>query len=1447
MKTSVNPIVCFGEYKLDSTRRVLEKDGTSVNLNPKTIDLLIVLIENHGKVVSKNDLLDKVWTDQFVEENNLTVHVAALRKALGEKKGDHRFIVTVPGRGYSFVAVVDEEIEKKPVGSWHSAEIESANGEGQFAKGKAQFSKSLIGRTREISEIENLVRGDELRLLTLTGAGGSGKTSLARAVGAELTADFADGVFFIELAAVNTPELVVSVIAQTLGVKESGEKLLIDVLIDFLRERRILLILDNFEQILSAAPVFQRFVNSTEFLKILVTSRAPLQIDFEREMIVTPLALPPLNAVSTNVNDYAAIELFVRRAQSSRKSFVLTNENAASVADICRRLDGLPLAIELAAARVKLLSPPSILERLEHSLNILTGGNQDLPARQRTMRGAIEWSYDLLDKDEKIVFCQLSVFAGGFTVEAAEAVCGSDQPILDLLTSLAQNNLLTINEQDTGNMRLRMLEVVREFALELLKETVEIDDLQRIHVQYFLSIAEGAEPFLEGEAGGEWLKKLENDHDNIRAALRWSLQSDPPTAARIASAIRNFWINCGHFSEGFRWCQAILDVTENSRSEARLKLLATSGVFLRNQRNLEAAQISHEKGLTESQELNNPLQIARNNQNLGVIAILRKDYAAAQGFYQEALDICREINEEMGTALVLNSLGDLEMCRGNFSAARPLLEECRSRLKTFENKRLMMTVYNNLGMLEYHEDSYQAATSNFAEVLKIARETNNKVFIAYALDGFAALAGRSENPAKSAELAGSAECIRETIGYHIEPAEEIFRDKYLSSLRSELDEKSFNAAYQIGQTLAEEEAVALAESLYSESDWLDHEITIETYKFERVIIEEEIGVYEDEPKLINEFTVSSNEKSTITDRLKNRFAAITAAILFLILAASAFGVYVWQRGHTAGNSTAFQQISIKRLTIGGNISYAALSPDGKLFAYWEGRPTTLWIGHTSGGEPIELRPSADITYHILRFSSDSNSLYYVVSGKEYPTGALFRIPVFGGVPEKLRENIKTRITFAPDMKQFAYVKNDREKATSTLIIADTDGASEREIISRPLKFEISFSSPAWAADGKTIAVGAKSEESGGKSHEVFAVSAVDGQITQLTKQNFRAVESSAWLHDGSGLVLTAGEQPLQDTQLWFVSYPDGAVRQINPDLNNYGTALGVSADGGTILAVQNEYSSNIWIAPTDDFAQAKQLTFSALGAKYGRLGLEWTPDNRLIYTAITDKSQTLWTMNADGSNQKKLTPDGFIDLAPSITDDGRIVVFSSNRSGIFEVWRVNADGGNLRQITFSGGNEMPSVSPDGNWVVYISTIDGLNTVWRIPLEGGEPFKISDRAASSVSVSTDSRFVACDYDKNGERKLAILPIEGGAPLKFFDLSPTANLRYALHWMPDGKTITYRDWEYGFWRQSLDGGAAQKIEGLPKEKFFASDWSPDGKHFAFARAPGIRDVVLIRNTK
>lgn len=675
----------------------------------------------------------------------------------------------------------------------------------------------IVGREKEIAEIKNLLSQNDVRLLTMTGIGGTGKTTLAKAAARELLTDFPDGVFFIELGSVKNPELVASTVGQPLGVKEAGGKSVSETLKDYLREKCILLVIDNFEQVAAAAPIVAELLTDASRLKILVTSRSLLHLNSEREFIVPPLAVPEKSAdISlSELLQYEAIRLFVERAQSVKPHFGLTVENAGSVVDICSRLDGLPLAIELAAARVKILSPQAILPRLENRLKLLTGGARDLPVRQQTMRGAVEWSYDLLDEDEKVLFRRLAIFSGGFRLESAETIGGFEPlqiEVIDGVTSLIDNSLLVQKELPDGETRFRMLEVVREYALDSLDSRGEAGEMCRRHAAFFLALGEKAEPHLKGAESVKWLDRLEEEHDNLRSALRWALENDSQTAARLAAAIRLFWFLHSHLTEGHDWLKAALESGggESENAVVRFKLLNVLGTLARFQGDYETARSSYEEALTVGKAANDLQQIAEASGGLGLVIYQQGDSATARKFIEEGLEISRRLDDKFGIVAALNSLGDIARTEGDDAAALPLFEEALAISRQLGRKQFVSTILTNLAAVTHGKGDFVSARSHFAEALTLAQELGNRVAISYSLDGFAALAAESGEPELAAKLAGAAEQLRETVGFEIEPADSRFREIYLSKLRAALSESVFSAAYLQGQKLETEKAIALA-------------------------------------------------------------------------------------------------------------------------------------------------------------------------------------------------------------------------------------------------------------------------------------------------------------------------------------------------------------------------------------------------------------------------------------------------------------------------------------------------------------------------------------------------------------------------------------------------------------------------------------------------------------
>jgi predicted ATPase len=492
----------------------------------------------------------------------------------------------------------------------------------------------LVGREREVEDVRGRLLAPEVRLLTLTGPGGTGKSRLALQAAADLFEEFEDGVFFVALATLTDPALVASSVAQVLGVRESADQPLLEGIKDYLQDKRLLLVLDNFEQVLEAAPLAGEILSAAPRLKVLATSRIPLGIYGEREYAVPPLAIPDPKRLPTLeiLSHYEAVRLFVERAEATKAGFEITSENAPAVAEICARLDGLPLAIELAAARIKLLPPSAILARLSNRLKLLTGGARDLPERQRTLRGTIEWSHTLLEEGEKTLFARMAVFLGGRTLEAVEAVCGAvgDLPMdaFDGVSSLVDKSLLRQEEGPEGEPRFVMLETIHEYAREKLRESGEAEELGRAHARHFLDLAEEAE--LTGPEQAGWLELLEAEHDNLRAVLSRSLEGeDPELGLRLASALRYFWFLRGHWSEGRGWLEEVL--AANAGAEASVRAKALGGLAKRavEQGDHERAKTLLGEALVLSRKLGSMVNFAEGLETLAEMAAALGDFPRA--------------------------------------------------------------------------------------------------------------------------------------------------------------------------------------------------------------------------------------------------------------------------------------------------------------------------------------------------------------------------------------------------------------------------------------------------------------------------------------------------------------------------------------------------------------------------------------------------------------------------------------------------------------------------------------------------------------------------------------------------------------------------------------------------------------------------------------------------
>jgi Tol biopolymer transport system component/DNA-binding winged helix-turn-helix (wHTH) protein len=576
--------------------------------------------------------------------------------------------------------------------------------------------------------------------------------------------------------------------------------------------------------------------------------------------------------------------------------------------------------------------------------------------------------------------------------------------------------------------------------------------------------------------------------------------------------------------------------------------------------------------------------------------------------------------------------------------------------------------------------------------------------------------------------------------------------------------------------------------------------------------------------------------------------------LVVLSAASFFVVRGIQQSRAAASH--FQQIRLRQLTNDGRVVNAAISPDGKFYVFVRAdkEKSSLNLGQMNGEGPIELRAAAEVVYAGLAFAADGSSIYYVLEDNLENKRTLYRLPVLGGVPVKLREGLNSYFAISPDNKRVAFVRSDAASKTRNILISDLDGANEDTALTLPVKRELMPLSLSWSPDGSMIAMGAKPDENQ-PALGILLLRLADHELKPLGIPQWREVQSTTWLKDGSGIVCVAANTVIQESrQIWFVAQPSGQTRRITNDLNSYDISLSATTDANNVMAVQHQQISNIWTAPADDLSKAKQVTFGGFGRGDGGLGLDWAPNGKIVYVSSVAQSRTIWSMDPDGANAKELTPPGYFETTPSVTGDGRFLVFESNRSGTNEIWRTNIDGSDPKQLTTCGKNFQPNVSPDGKWVFYRSTCEADPGIWRVALDGasdsdaGKPTRLTTGSGSWPWVSPDSKLVAFSYAlSTGKEQLGIVPVEGGVPPRLFDVPPLANFRYGIRWTVDGKAISYRDWGSGLWRQPIEGGAPQRIQGLPDEKIYSYGWSRDGKMFAFTRGNEIRDIVLITNSK
>ncbi len=630
----------------------------------------------------------------------------------------------------------------------------------------------LIGREREIEEITRLFRDEEARLVTLTGAGGVGKTRLALEAATRLESEVQRPAIFVSLASLSDPAVVLSLIAHAVGLSEIDDMPVRSRLVIQLRERPCLIVLDSAERVLDIAPAIAELLADCPDLVLLVTSRAPLKIRAELEYPVRPLELPDLNQVPSldDVESNSSVRLFVQRAVAAAPSFQLTQGNCAAIAAICRRLDGLPLAIELAASRIRSLSPTELLARLDRTLPLLVGGSRDLPERQQTMRSAISWSYELLPEAQQILFRRVSVFSGGWTLATAESVVSwggiAVDDVLDLLSGLVEQSLVVVDVTTSGLSRYRMLEPIRQFATQQVLDYEEEHELASRHLVWCIEFVQRAAEHLRGPDQGEWFDRLEQEHDNLRAALAASQRHDTMRGSglQLATSLWLFWEVRGHLTEGRRWLDAALSTTAVISPDQRADAVNAAGNLARDQGDHSRAVELHGESLELRRQTGDRHGVGRSLVNLGNVMLDQGDYDQASRHYAEALELFRQIHQTWDVANALNNLGIAFGYLGDDERATEMLEEALAIRKEMGELASQARSLDALGVLRYRRGELEQAARLHAESLELRRQLGDKRGIGIALNNLGAVARTRGELATAARLAEESLTIRREIG-----------------------------------------------------------------------------------------------------------------------------------------------------------------------------------------------------------------------------------------------------------------------------------------------------------------------------------------------------------------------------------------------------------------------------------------------------------------------------------------------------------------------------------------------------------------------------------------------------------------------------------------------------------------------------------------------------------
>ena len=799
----------FAEFVLDLPARRLLRGAESVPLSPKAFQLLEILVRNAPQALTKAELQDRLWPGTFVVEKNLANLVGEIRRALGDDSARPRFIRTVPRFGYGFC---------ESAGAWLEdgrPRTQSPTAAGERRHNLPEPVTSFVGRQQDIADLVGLL--STTRLLTLTGAGGCGKTRLALEVARRAVDGFPDGVWFADLAPLVEPALVAQAVAAAVGVRESPNRSVLETIAERLRTRHTLLILDNCEHLLTASAVLAgTLLRAVPRLSILATSRETLGIDGETAWRVPSLSLPGPDArvSSADLMQYEAVRLLVERAAAVEAGFAATQGNAAILADVCRRLDGIPLAIELAAARLSILSLEQLHSRLHDRFRLLARSQQTTLARHRTLEATIDWSYDLLSEPDQRLFCQLSVFGGGWTLEAAEQVCsgdGSDGPdVLDGMSRLADKSLVLVDDDASGARRYRYLESVKEYARTRLLQSGESDKVFARHFEYFVGLARRVAPELTQAEQLRWLRMLESEHGNFRGAMEWSLASGRPQHGHLelAALLHLFWIKRGYFAEGQHWLERALASSTTPPPGCRARALVALGSIVFFQGDFGRARVLLTEGAELARATGDFTSLAF-ALGIGALAALEQgDFTSGARLADEASPAAQAADAPWLETISMSFRAYEALHRGDIERAENLELDALARLRERGELWGMGIALFDLALLRVIQHRHSEARTLCAEAIALGQQLGDPCLIAWSFGVLAGADAAEGRPARAATLRGAMEGLLDSIGSSVQPSyNSLIGDRYFEAVREALGIEVYEHAVMQGRAMSLSQAL----------------------------------------------------------------------------------------------------------------------------------------------------------------------------------------------------------------------------------------------------------------------------------------------------------------------------------------------------------------------------------------------------------------------------------------------------------------------------------------------------------------------------------------------------------------------------------------------------------------------------------------------------------------